>query len=82
MRKLGPENDPRGGKVAPDRPRGFHSGKLGHLNVENTNRGFVLQRQHDRVFSVTGFKNRLVRRKITLEYFAQVIALGDIVFGD
>src|SRR5256885_249908 len=56
--------------------------ELRHLNVEDANLRPVFQRQRHCLFTVTSFEYRLMRRKVTLEYLAQVSALGHIVFGN
>ena len=82
VRKLRPENNSRLWIFAPDRARRFYSGKLRHLNVENADLGFILERHRHCLFSVGRFQHRLMRWKIALKYLAQVSALGHIVFGD
>jgi hypothetical protein len=82
MRELRPENDPRLRIFAPDGPRRFDAGELGHLNVEDADFGFVLERERNGFFTVARFQHRRVRREIALEYLAQVSALGHIIFGN
>ena len=82
MRELGPENDARRGKVAPDRASRFHARKLRHLNIQNAHLWFVLQRELHGLLTVTGFEHRRVIGKLALQNLAQVMPLGYVVFSD
>src|SRR5437764_1053340 len=80
VRELRPENDSCFRIVAPDRARRFDAGKLRHLNVEDANFGFVLERKGHGFFPIRSFEHWRVRREVALKYLAQISALGDVVF--
>ena len=80
--KLCPEDDARGREVAPDSPRGFHAGELGHLDVEYTDVGLLSERDFHGLFAVASLENRDVRRKFLFENLTQVMTLGHVIFSN
>ena len=66
-------------------PRGGDHGSehflLGDIGLE-CHAWAVLARHRHRLFTISSFNHRLMRRKVALEYLAQVSALGHIVFGN
>src|SRR6185369_7413422 len=80
--KLRPEDDARGREVAPDSARGFDARELRHLDIENTNVGFLVKRDLHRLFAVAGLEYRNVCGKLFFENLAEVMALGHVIFGN
>src|SRR6476660_2532335 len=80
--ELCPEDDARGREVAPDGPRGFHAGKLWHLDVEYADLRLFAERDFHGLFTVTGLEDGNVRWKLLFENLAEVMALGHVIFSN
>src|SRR5215469_6783265 len=82
MRELSPKNDPGFWKATPYCPRRLHSRQPRHLNIQYAQVRSMFQRQIHGGLAVFGFYYRRMLCKLSLQQFAQVMALGDVVFGN
>src|SRR5262249_32227763 len=82
VRKLSPKDYASAGKLAPDRACRLNARKLRHLDVENTDVGFMLEGELYGLLSVSGFDHRCMAREFFFQNLSQVVPLGDVVFSD
>src|SRR5215470_13762571 len=82
MRELRPKNDPGFWKATPYCPRRLHSRQTRHLNIQYAQVRAMLECQIHCGLAILGFNDRGMLCKLSLQQFAQVMPLGDVVFGN